>query len=221
MAIETYAELITAVENWLDNSDLGDRSDDFVSLAEADIRSRQDWWERLYSLDDNSGDPLTITAQGQELPTTVREITAIWPEDSLNKDAFNMVTAVGWRRLAQTNLDAAGLPSQVYISYDMERQRGPVLYFWPAPSADMDVDFTYIKDVAPLSTAVNGLFLRHPDLYLYGALLHSAPFLRDPERIAEWQQFYEAAVNRANKELQRSKNAGSPKRPTLPKGRVF
>lgn len=219
--IGTYAELITAVQNWLDNDDLAPRVPEFIALAEADIRSRQDWWERIYSLDDNSGDPLTVTAQGQELATSVREVTAIWPEDAISKDAFNLLTVVGWRRLAQTNLDAAGVPDSVYVSYDMERSRGPALYFWPQISAALDVDFTYIKDIAPLSTTLNGLFLRNPDLYLYGALLHSAPFLQHDERVAVWQGFYEAAVNRANKELQRSKNAGSPKRPTLSKGRVF
>ena len=35
MAIGTYAELQTAVANWLDRGDLTDRIKEFISLAEA------------------------------------------------------------------------------------------------------------------------------------------------------------------------------------------
>jgi len=37
MAIGTYAELQTAVANWLDRSDLTDRIQEFIDLAEARI----------------------------------------------------------------------------------------------------------------------------------------------------------------------------------------
>ena len=40
MAITTYAELKTAISNWLDRTDLDDRIPEFIALAEA--RHRRD-----------------------------------------------------------------------------------------------------------------------------------------------------------------------------------
>jgi hypothetical protein len=39
----------------------------------------------------------------------------------------------------------------------------------------------------------NGLLVRAPDAYLYGALVASAPFLASDERLQVWEMLYSAA----------------------------
>ena len=56
------------------------------------------------------------------------------------------------------------------------------------------------KSFCPLSDSVacNWLLREHPDVYLYGALLQAAPFLRDDERIPVWRSFFIDAINSIN-----------------------
>lgn len=52
--------------------------------------------------------------------------------------------------------------------------------------------FYYDQALTPLSDSVstNWLLAKHPDVYLYGCAYHSAPYLKDDERIAVWERFY-------------------------------
>ena len=55
----------------------------------------------------------------------------------------------------------------------------------------------------------NWLLLEAPDVYLYGALLHSAPYLADDQRVAVWAQLYGAAVQRLNEVSEDARFSGS------------
>ena len=57
MAIGTYAELQTAVANWLDRDDLTDRIPEFIALAEAKMNRNQ-----RISLMDNVRTAITMAA---------------------------------------------------------------------------------------------------------------------------------------------------------------
>jgi len=46
-------------------------------------------------------------------------------------------------------------------------------------------------------------------MYLYGALLHSAPYLAEDQRIAIWAQMYSAAVQRLNEVSDDARFSGS------------
>ena len=219
MALATYSDLTTALANWLNRDDLTDRIPEFIALAEADIRRRQEWWERTYSVDDNGGTALAITVQGQQLDNHVREVLTVWGTPTGFEKPLDFVTAEGWRTLAATNADATGTPSKVYISYDLTRTGGPRLYLWPQPAQSYSIDFRYVKDLDPLSSSVNGLYTRNPDLYLYGSLLHSAPFLKNDDRLAIWEDRYEKAVNAISREVRRTKYATTLKAVQFP--RVF
>lgn len=45
-----------------------------------------------------------------------------------------------------------------------------------------------------MTTDPNWLLTAHPDIYLYGTLVESAPYLRDEERLPVWEQRYQDAV---------------------------
>lgn len=50
----------------------------------------------------------------------------------------------------------------------------------------LDYTLTYFQSIPSVASAPNWLVLREPGLYLYGSLAHSAPFLRNDERIVVW-----------------------------------
>lgn len=68
--------------------------------------------------------------------------------------------------------------------------------FAPIPDQSYAAEYLYFAKLPPLaSNPTNWLLALAPDAYLYGALLQSAPYLRDDERIAVWGQLYATAVN--------------------------
>jgi len=65
----------------------------------------------------------------------------------------------------------------------------------PYTSAALEIEMAYYRKVPPLTAEAptNWLLDEHPDYYFYGSLVHSAPFLRDDERIATWGTLAQAA----------------------------
>jgi hypothetical protein len=61
----------------------------------------------------------------------------------------------------------------------------------------------------------NNVLATYPGLYIYGALIHSAPFLRDDSRVDTWARQFEGLLAGANREHEKSRTGGmSPLRQT-------
>ena len=69
----------------------------------------------------------------------------------------------------------------------------------------------YYQKISALSgsNADNWRLTEAPDVYLYGALIHSAPYLAEDERVAMWAQMYSAAVARLNEASELAQYSGS------------
>lgn len=50
----------------------------------------------------------------------------------------------------------------------------------------VDYTFVYFQSLPSISTTQNWLIQREPGLYLYSALAHSAPYLKNDERLVTW-----------------------------------
>lgn len=221
MAFTTYADLQAAVANWLNRDDLTDRVPEFIVLAEARIRRNQHWFKQLYSVA-NGGVPFTVTTQPQALPAYVKEVIAMWASSAVYRHTLDVVTPEAWRDRACANNDVVGIPRVAMIAPQMDTwlgSAGSQLFLWPRPNAAFDIDFQFIRDLTPLATAVGPLFARHPDLYLYGALAESAPFLQHDERLPVWNDRYTAAELEITREAERAQYSASSKLVRLP--RVF
>jgi len=59
------------------------------------------------------------------------------------------------------------------------------------------------------STTTNWLLEYYPDAYLYGSLVHSAPYLKEDARLQTWAALYQSAVDAINNESESSKFGGS------------
>ena len=69
---------------------------------------------------------------------------------------------------------------------------GSQLEFIPTPDTTYSAELTYYAKIPALSDSntSNWLLAYAPDLYLYGALMEAAPYLKDDERLPVWSQMY-------------------------------
>lgn len=76
----------------------------------------------------------------------------------------------------------------------------------PGTEAPTTLDLWYFCKLPALSTtnATNWVLTSYPDLYLYGSLAHSAPYLKNDERIAIWDGIYQSILRDIEVEADRA-----------------
>lgn len=197
MAITTYAELKTAIADFLNRDDLASVIPTFVSLAEAQINRDIRHWrmESRVSGQQTGGDAyMQLPADWVE---TIRFTIGSNPALSLAS-----IDAIADMRSKRDNL--SGVPTHyAHVRGEFE--------LYPTPSADTDFELLYYQKIPALSdsNASNWLLEQAVDVYLYGALIHTAPYLADDARLAVWAQMYSAAVANLNSASDSAQYSGS------------
>ena len=199
MAISTYTNLKSTIADFLNRSDLDSVIPTFIDLAEAQMNRDIRHWEmeNLVSGQQSQGDKyMQVPADWLE---TIRFIVTT---DNPSTLELASLSAIADKR--QNTNDAAGTPR--FYSH----VRGEFELF-PTPDEDTDFELLYYQKIPSLSdsTTTNWLLDYAPDVYLYGSLLHSAPYLKDDDRLNLWAQMYSAAVVQLNAQSERVKNSGS------------
>jgi hypothetical protein len=199
MAISTYAELQTAVAGWLHRSDLTTQIPDFITLAESRIN------RKLALLLQETEATLTATpaSRAMAVPTRFASPLGLW------LTTYEPRQALGY--MLPTHLPVTDEASEsVYYTVNgsnIETEN-------PADQA-----YTYLLryfinfDIAATST--NSLLDAYPDIYLYGTLLESAPYLQDTTAFQIWENRFEVAVREATRESNRTKSR-APLRTDVP-----
>ena len=81
---------------------------------------------------------------------------------------------------------------------------------YPTPDAQYTIELLFFEKIPALaSNTTNWLVEGYPDIYLYGSLMHSAPYLQEDARMAVWAQMYAAAVLRLNESSDKARYSGS------------
>lgn len=165
--ITDYDSLLAAVTDWLNRSDLTEAAKTFVQLAEQ--RFRRD--ERCRKLQDRGA--FSISADAAALPSDFLALQS-WYHDG--GTYFGPIEIVGADELGtlKGRHGATGVPRHAAIV------DGTAL-FAPAPDATYSTRMIYWRKIEALSASnpTNWLLEEHPDLYLYGALVHSGSYLKD------------------------------------------
>ena len=181
MSLTTYAELQTAIGNFLNRDDLTSVAPDFIALAEAAInRDVRDY--RMIARTD-----LTLDAVTEALPADwVETVTLNITSGTLGEIEVASRAAIAGRRL--DNQNASGKPYLfAHVGTDID--------LFPTPDGSYTAELTYYAKVPDLATnSTNWLLTAAPDVYLYGALIHSAPYLHEDNRSAVWAAMYQSAI---------------------------
>jgi hypothetical protein len=200
MALSTYTELRSAVASLLNRTDLSTPIVDWITLCEADIK--------LELRRTEARGQYTINAQTWTLPAAIGELLSIrlvTGSPSLDEPLPIVTTAEAdahRARLANTN----GRPQKVNLV-------GRKVVFTPTPDTSYTVEVTYVESLTALSDSnpTNTVLAEHPGVYLYGAAIHSAPFLGDDSRLPLWREFYAQAIEGLNRKRDAEKYGANPK----------
>lgn len=132
-------------------------------------------------------------------PVRWRETASFSFIDGTGKRVYLKERGYEYCRVYWPTVATQGTP-KYYSSYDYEH-----FLIVATPDADYDAEFCYYERPEPLSSTnqVSWTTQYAPQLLLYGCLLEAQPFLKRPERIAEFRAFYDEAVANVMKEAQR------------------
>lgn len=192
MAISTYADLQTAIANFLARTDLGQQIPDFIKLAEARM-SRE-----LETRSQEKRAKATLTAGNEyiSLPVDMREIREV----KLNTSPL---TVLQYKSPSQMDTDHSstghGKPEAFSIIGDELKLR-------PVPDSAYEAEIVYVGDIQSLSATVstNNILSRHPDCYLSGALVEAYTYLMDEQRAQVYDQKFSRAIEEVKRDEDRS-----------------
>ena len=198
MALNTFTALKASIADFLNRDDLTAVIPDFISLAEAQINRDVRHW----NMETRSSGQQTGGDEYMQYPADWVETIRLHLTGS-GTSVVNPISRDAMADKRQKNEDTSGTP-MYYTHADGQFQ------LYPTPSADTDFELLYYQKIPSLSSnSDNWLLLDSPDVYLYGALIHSAPYLAEDERVAIWAQMYSAAVARLNEASETARFSGS------------
>lgn len=184
MTISTYAELKTSIANFLARDDLTDQIPNFIQLAEGRMNRELETREQEKRVTAT----LTVGDEYIALPTDLREVRQV----KLNTSPITNLSY-----FSPVGLDKA------YGSTSTGKPKGYSLVgrelkLRPIADSAYTAEIIYIGNLNSLSdSATTTLFLRSPDLYLYGALAEAYIYLLDEQRA----NVYDGKFTRALEEV--------------------
>ena len=225
--ITTYAELQTDIADWLNRSDLAAVIPTFIQLVDARLNRDQLTREtKELTLDDGTGTlALNLFTPQPSIPlqramTNMRSLMITGVQDPDDAQLFNpplRAPVIQLTSVEQLYARRSELPTAAITRFAAVQAANILL----APLPDNVYRFTIIAEVQePLSDAnpVNDVLLAAPDVYLYGALVEAAPYIKDDERMPLWDQRFQTALG----ELERARSLREwPNTPVATQPRVF
>jgi hypothetical protein len=206
MALDTYTNLKTTIANYLNRDDLTAYLGDFITLTEARLNRELRVREMV-----NTDTSITTVAgtQSYALPTGYIEATTV----IFQSDPYCTLRFMS--------------NSDFYNKYNASQSRGKPTYFTilgsnillgVAPDTATTLQINYYKTLTALSdsNATNDILTNYPELYLYGSLAESAPFIMQDDRINTWATLYKEAIKNANETSSRGSTTSSPLQMSTP-----
>jgi len=200
MALTTYDELKASIADFLNRDDLTSVIPDFISLAEADMnRGLRHWRQEKRSTAE-------IDTQYSAIPADFLEVIS-FHISSGDYRSLELISQAEMQNRRYKSGDTSGKPAFYAIT-------AGEIEVYPTPDGTYDAELYYYSRITALSASntSNWLLEYFPEAYLYGSLLHSAPYLKDDERVQVWASLYANAINAINAESEKSKFGGSGRR---------
>ena len=197
--ITNYSNLQTTIADFLNRDDLTAVIPTFIQLAEAQMnRDLRHWRMEVRASGQQSAGDAYMQIPSDWIETIRFHITdgGTSPLDLMSRKAIED------KRAGNENM--SGTP-RYYTHADSQFE------LYPTPNEQTNTELLYFAKIPSLSASntTNWLLEDAPDVYLYGALLHSAPYLAEDERVGVWAQLYGASVQRLNDSSDDARMSGS------------
>lgn len=190
MAIDSYANLKVALENWSKRTDSLSVLDDFIDLTEADLWTGPAGGEPLRIRDMEARATATASTSDRflALPDSYLEMRKLRLYSGSNQYDLN------FRVPESVNvIPSSGIPTDYTITSQLEFNR--------IPSSAYTVEMQYYKSLTALSSSntSNAVLSRFPMVYLYGGLYHLNNWALDEQKAGKYLNLFIAAIRSANK----------------------
>lgn len=195
MAITTYAELQTAIANWMNRTDLTTRIPEFIQLAEDDmnevLRTRKQI-QRSYT---------TLTGEFVAVPT---DFLAFRNVDVTSGGKRYPVKYESPEYMDRKNDGSSGRPYFFTIL-------GGEMQLYPPPDTGLRLDITYFQKIPSLSdtNTTNWVLDDHSKAYLHGALVHANQYVKNLQAAGEQNSQFRSALQSIQSADKRDKYSGS------------
>ena len=200
MPITTYAELKTNIADFLNRDDLTSVSSTFVSLAEADLNRQIRHWRQ------EKRSTAEIDTQYSAIPADMLEVIRFYITSGDTRP-LELISQAEMLDRKFRNLNTSGQPAYYAVT-------AGELEVYPVPDGTYTSELYYFGKTDALSdgNTSNWILEHYPDAYLYGSLIHSAPYLKDDARIQVWAALYQNAIDAINQASEKAKFGGSGRR---------
>ena len=197
MSISTYSELQSAVADFLNRDDLASAVPTFIRLAEARFSRDMRHWRM------ETRSTAELDTQYSAIPSDFLQPIRLQITDAPTSEVAPISTAQMLQLRGDRN-DRVGRPTNYALTAG-----GIELY--PTPDLTYNASLVYYARIPALSASntTNWLLNEAPDVYLYGALVHSAPYLKDDARIQIWEALLAQGINNLNTSSADAKYGGS------------
>jgi hypothetical protein len=188
MALSTYTDLKAAVADWLNRGDLTTTIPQFVDLATARIQRDMVRAKHPYAMTRSQA---SVVQNYSPMPNDFVAMFQLMDQDTtqvidyLSPEQTKQILSAGY-----TTASVTGARVAIYYTIIGNRLR---IIPTPGATSPTTLDMWYYNRITPLSATVpqNWVLTRYPDLYLYGTLVHSAPWLKADDRLAVWEGAYQ------------------------------
>ena len=200
MPITTYAELKTNIADFMNRDDLTSVSSTFVSLAEADLNRQIRHWRQ------EKRSTAEIDTQYSAIPADMLEVIRFYITSGDTRP-LELISQAEMLDRKFRNLNTSGQPAYYAVT-------AGELEVYPVPDGTYTSELYYFgkTDALSDSNTSNWILEHYPDAYLYGSLIHSAPYLKDDARIQVWAALYQNAIDAINQASEKAKFGGSGRR---------
>jgi len=195
---QTWAELQASLAEWLNRSDLTAKIPELIAFAERRFN-------RVIIVPEREA-VATATMSGERLavPTDFWQLRSLYL-DTDPRVALQQVSPSVLR--SEYAWQTTGKP-QVFAIIDEQ------FVFGPAPDDTYAIEIDYYATIPALgaSQTTNWLLTKHPDIYLYGALLQAEAYLMNDNRLGLWKGAMDEAVAELLESGRRKHTSASPMR---------
>lgn len=193
--ITDYTSLQTAVIEYLardQDTTLIARIPSFIQMSEAKLN--RDLFVR--QMEQRSSATVDITTTEPEfisLPTDFQSMRRIRLSSATGKPRLEFLPGAAMDEYRRSIGNSPGQP--IYFSIF-----GSEIELAPTPNVNFVIEMVYRQNIPALSltNTTNWLLTLAPDAYLYGALLESAPYIKEDARIQTWGLGFKTAIDDLN-----------------------